>query len=91
MSNATLDLGTVEKDAVVSIWVHTDESDHLLCNLSKQCPQVALDLVFSEGETVAFYSKGNGTVHLNGNIMQDDDFDMGDMGEMSDEEELDEE
>lgn len=90
MSNATLDLSTIEKDAVVSIWVHTDDSDHLLCNVSKQFPQVPLDLVFSEGETVAFYSKGNGTVHLNGNIMQDDDFGMDDMGDMGDDEDLDE-
>lgn len=82
VSHAALDVNTVEsKDAVVQVWVHTDESDHLLCNLNKTTSQVPLDLAFTEGETVAFYSKGAGTVHLNGYILPEDEFGMNEMGE----------
>lgn len=75
-------MNTVEgKDAIVQVWVHTDDSDHLLCNLSKHIPQVPLELAFTEGETVAFYSKGAGTVHLNGYILPEDEFDYNEMGD----------
>lgn len=78
ISNATLDLSTIDSDnSVIQVWVHTDESDHLLCNLSKQASQVPLDLAFTVGEVVAFYSKGSGTVHLNGYILPEDDFNFG--------------
>lgn len=89
VSHATLDLATIdssEKDAVVQVWLTTDESNHLLCNVSKQTSHVPLDLAFSEGETIAFYSKGTGTVHLSGFLMpDDDDFGYG-MGEEEEDE-----
>lgn len=75
MSQAVLDLNTVspnDSDAVVQVWVNTDETDHLLANVGRQSSHVQLDLTFTEGETVAFYSKGCGTVHLTGYLIPDD-------------------
>lgn len=92
VSQATLDLNTLnpnDSDAIVQVWLHTDETDHLLANVSRQTSHVRLDLAFTQGETVAFYSKGNGTVHLSGYLLPDDDdfgeFSMG--GEEEEEEE----
>lgn len=82
VSQATLDLNTLsdDKDAVVQVWLHTDDTDHLLANFSRLQANVHLDLAFTEGETVAFYSKGSGTVHLTGYLVpDDDDFNYGDM------------
>lgn len=93
VSQATLDLSTLnsnDSDAIVQVWLHTDETDHLLANVSRQTSHVRLDLAFTEGETVAFYSKGNGTVHLSGYLIPDDD-DFGDFPEMGEEDELEEE
>lgn len=92
VSQAVLDLGSVnpnDSDAIVQIWLNTDDTDHLLANVSRQTSHVRLDLAFTEGETVSFYSKGHGTVHLSGYLIPDDD----DYGEMSfgDEDEEDEE
>lgn len=78
VSQATLDLKTVnpnDSDGIVQVWLNTDDADHLLANVSRQQPHVQLDLAFTEGETVAFYSKGTGTVHLSGYLFpEDDDF-----------------
>lgn len=75
VSQATLDLSTNnESDSVVQVWLNTDDTNHLLCNLNSQSSQVPLDLAFTEGESVAFYSKGNGTVHLSGYLMPDDEY-----------------
>lgn len=79
VSAATLDLNTLNDDnAVVQIWVNSDDTDHLIANVSRQFSCIRLDLAFTEGETVAFYSKGNGTVHLTGYLIPDDD-DFGDL------------
>lgn len=86
VSHATLDLGTVENDVAVQVWLTTDESTHLLANVSKSQSHVPLDLAFSEGETIAFYSKGTGTVHLSGYLIPDeDDYGGFGMGEEDDE------
>lgn len=97
VSQAVLDLGSVnpnDSDAIVQIWLNTDETDHLLANVSRQTSHVRLDLAFTEGETVSFYSKGHGTVHLSGYLLPDED-DFGDLplgdGEEEEEEEEDEE
>lgn len=89
VSQAALDFNTVnEKDGVVQVWLHTDDTEHLLANVSRQNPQVILDLAFSEGETVAFYSKGNGTVHLSGYLIPEaDDFDGFQIGDEEEDEE----
>lgn len=91
ISQATLDVkGNDVDDGVVQVWVQTDESNHLLCNLDKKTSQCALDLAISEGETVAFYTKGSGVVHLTGYLMPEEpDFEYGGMGdeEMGEEEE----
>lgn len=78
VSQATLDVGSIGEDdeAIIEVWLNTDGDDHLLCNLNKQTLQVPLDLAFTDGETVAFFSKGSGTVHLSGYLMPDDEFDF---------------
>lgn len=73
MSQATLDSSTLDEnnENIVQLWLHTDGTNHLLCNLNKQTSQVPLDLAFTEGESVAFFSKGAGTVHLSGYLLPD--------------------
>lgn len=51
-----------------------EKSEFLLCTLdSEKNYQVDLDLIFSEGEMVTFYVKGEGTIHLTGYLMDFDD------------------
>lgn len=97
VSQAVLDLGTVgsqETDAVVQVWLNSDETEHLIANVSRETPQVRLDLAFTEGESVSFYSKGHGTVHLSGYLIPDDDdfgnFPLGSEEEGEEDEEEDE-
>lgn len=90
VSQAVLDLATLnEPNAVIQVWANIDDTDHLIANVSKSLSHVILDLTFTEGESVAFYSKGTGTVHLSGYLLPDedgfDDFGMG--GEEEEEEE----
>lgn len=86
ISQAALDLNTLkDADAVIQVWANIDDTDHLIANVSKSTPHVPLDLTFTEGESVAFYSKGHGTVHLSGYIIPDEGFD--DFGGMGEEEE----
>lgn len=75
ISGATLDVNTGDlgEDDVVQVWVAADDANHLLCNLDKRSSHVGLDLSFSEGETIAFFSKGSGVVHLTGCLMPEDD------------------
>lgn len=93
VSQATLDLKTLnanDSDGVVQVWLFTDDADHLLANVSRQNSHVQLDLAFTEGETVAFYSKGSGTVHLSGYLLPDEEDDFPHMGDEEGEEEEDE-
>lgn len=87
VSQATLDVHTLNsEDDVVQVWVNIDDTDHLIANMSRPTSHVAMDLTFTEGESVAFYSKGAGTVHLSGYLMPDEDFGYG-MGEEEEEDE----
>jgi len=90
VSQATLDLKTVnpnDSEGIIQVWLHTDDADHLLANVNRQQPNVQLDLAFTEGETVSFYSKGNGTVHLSGYLFPEDDDDFDGFGGAEEEEE----
>lgn len=95
ISQATLDLQTsaqLGENDHVQVWVTTDDVHHLLCNLTKSQSQCHLDLAFAENETIAFFSKGTGTVHLTGFLMPEDEppFPEEDFGEEEEEEEEDE-
>lgn len=83
ISHATLDVASGDSgEEITQVWVQADDANHLLCNLDKQTSHVALDLAFSEGETIAFFSKGAGIVHLTGYLIPEDpDFDGFGMGE----------
>lgn len=70
---ATLDLKTAN-DEPVSLYAQVDGKDYLLANLNKkEHSNIHLDLIFSEGEKIKFYTAGNGNVHLTGYAMPDDD------------------
>lgn len=75
-------------DAQVQIFVTTgDDIKILLATLSKNHPQVAVDLAFSEGESVSFHTQnGSGAVHLAGYFLDDDEF--GEEMESEDDEEV---
>lgn len=79
VAQATLDINTIgDEKSVVQVWVTIDEAEHLIANLSGRTSHVTMDVTFTEGESVAFYSKGTGTVHLTGYLLPEDDFGMGD-------------
>lgn len=77
---------------MVQVWVNIDDENHLICNLTKNASHVPLDLAFSEGENVAFYSKGNGVVHLTGFLLPEEpDYGFDGLEEEENEDEIDEE
>jgi len=88
VSMAVLDLKSAN-DEPVSVYVKVENGEFILCNLNKQRPQANLDLIFSVGEKIKFYTVGAGSVHLTGYTMPEDD--LGDMmeDEFSDEESVD--
>lgn len=82
VSQATLDTNTIgDEKSMVQVWVTIDDVDHLIANVSGRSSHVTMDIIFTEGESVAFYSKGTGTVHLAGYLLPEDD-----MGNFDDEE-----
>ena len=87
---AVLDLKSADTETV-SVHVQVETGEFILCNLTKAQPQVNLDLIFSEGEKIKFYTAGGkGNVHLTGYTMPEDD--LGDIMEdedFSDEESVD--
>lgn len=89
ISHATLDLGScgADDENVVQVWVNSDEINHLICNLDRKTSHATLDLAFSEGETIAFFSKGPGQVHLTGYLIPEEpDYEgLGGYGEEEDE------
>jgi len=58
----------------------------------KKASHTLLDVAFSEGESIAFFTKGSGSVHLTGNLIPDDpDYPFGGLGdeeEMNEDEEI---
>lgn len=100
VSMAALDCSTVkgEKD-IQSVMLEEGESNSpfILCNLQKpKLLQSHLDLNFMSGDRITFFCRGNGTVHLTGYIMPDDDDDVSfpyadDDNEEEEEEEVEEE
>ena len=87
VSHATLDVNSYSggDDDVVQVWLTTDDTNHLLCNVTKKSSHVPLDLAFSEGENIAFFSKGHGIVHLTGFLLPEDP-EFGGFGDFGEEE-----
>ncbi|XP_052283357.1 46 kDa FK506-binding nuclear protein-like isoform X2 [Dreissena polymorpha] len=70
------DADSHKKSTLVSVMGATDKGEFLLCYLNHSSVfQQALDLNFNEGENVTFYINGQGTVHLTGYQMEDEDYD----------------
>lgn len=77
------------KKNFVSVWVEQDKQEFLLCTLKPDTTfQVPLDLIFVEGQEVAFFLNGEGTVHLTGYVLPDEeDYGMDAFGEEEDDSE----
>lgn len=86
LTHAALDLSDSTGD--VQVMLTTDNITYLLCTLNKGIPQVQLDQQFAAGDEISFATKGQGVVHLTGNVLPDE---FGDMGDEEDEEEDEEE
>uniref|UniRef100_A0A182MTY7 FK506-binding protein n=1 Tax=Anopheles culicifacies TaxID=139723 RepID=A0A182MTY7_9DIPT len=87
LTHAALDLTDSSGD--VQVMLTTENITYLLCTLNKAIPQVVLDQEFATGDEISFATKGQGVVHLTGNVLPDAMDDMDD--EEDDEEEMDEE
>merc|ERR1712020_6648 len=74
VSKACIEPST-SKDSVTSVYVEVDNADEfIICNLSEKVMNETLDLNFNSGDKICFKTTGNGSVHLTGyNIMEEDD------------------
>lgn len=84
LTHAALDLTASTGD--VQVMLTTDNITYLLCTLNKSIPQVRLDQQFAAGDNISFATKGQGVVHLTGNVLPDEFGDMDDDDEVDDEE-----
>eukprot|EP00088_Acartia_fossae_P002396 TRINITY_DN10971_c0_g1_i1.p1 TRINITY_DN10971_c0_g1~~TRINITY_DN10971_c0_g1_i1.p1 ORF type:complete len:453 (-),score=174.19 TRINITY_DN10971_c0_g1_i1:230-1588(-) len=75
---------------VTTLYVECDGEDFILANLSDKNLNETLDIGFTVGEKIAFKVEGPGTVHLTGNIAEDEP-DFMDSSMMEDESEEEEE
>lgn len=82
---AALEIGPqIDEKSLVQVMLTYDNSDYLLCTLSRNSFNQPLDLSFGRGEIVVFSLNGTGTVHLTGyNVPEQeefaDDYDDGDV------------
>lgn len=88
LTHAALDLADSNGD--VQVMLTTENITYLLCTLNKTIPQAVLDQEFAIGDKISFATKGQGVVHLTGNVLPDGMDELGDEEE-DDEEEMDEE
>merc|ERR1712218_368206 len=74
ISKACIEPST-SKDSITSVYVEVDDADEfIICNLSEKVMNETLDLNFNNGDKICFKTTGNGSVHLTGyNIMEEDD------------------
>ena len=57
-------------ESPVTVMVEVNKAQFALCTLQAgRIPQQPLDLNFTEGEEVTFFTEGNGDVHLTGKIL----------------------
>lgn len=85
---AALDLSKAG-DEPVAVKVQVEGGDFIICHLAKERPQSNLDLIFSEGEKIKFYTVGKGCVHLTGYSLPDETLGEEFDEELSDDESLD--
>jgi len=54
----------------VTVMVEVEKAQFALCTLQPgKIPQQSLDIAFTEGEEVTFYTEGNNEVHLTGEMI----------------------
>jgi len=62
-----------------SVFIEVDDEEFIICNLTDEILNENLDLNFNFGDKIVFRTSGNGTVHLTGyNIVEDDGPGFGD-------------
>jgi len=62
-----------------SVFIEVDDEEFIICNLTDKILNENLDLNFNFGDKIVFRTSGNGTVHLTGyNIVEDDGPGFGD-------------
>jgi hypothetical protein len=87
---AALDPKSQKNNKWASVYVENQGTEYLLCNLNgEKNLQERIDLMFAESEEVTFFVKGEGTVHLTGYEMPEDNFGF-DGEEFDEESEVDE-
>ncbi|XP_033633662.1 46 kDa FK506-binding nuclear protein-like isoform X3 [Asterias rubens] len=76
----TRDVASPERDKVkmTQLMVQHDKAEFLVCTLSyaSNIFQQYLDLNFTEGEEVTFFSEGRATIHLTGYLVRDEPMSM---------------
>lgn len=75
VSNAVLDLNTLNGNGVASVWVSIGANYTLLANLSQHTSQVQIDVAFAKDEPAEFYLRASfaATVYLSGYYIIDDE------------------
>lgn len=75
VSNATLDLSSMNNNGVVSVWVFTEGKHTLLANLSQNVSQTQIDVAFGKDQKMEFYLRAQiqATVYLSGYYIMDED------------------
>merc|ERR1712241_917277 len=64
---------------ITSVFIEVDDEEFIICNLTDKILNENLDLNFNFGDKIVFRTSGNGTVHLTGyNIVEDDGPGFGD-------------
>jgi len=72
ITKACIEPSTATKDSVTSVMVECDNNEEfIIANLNNRVLNENLDLAFNEGEKICFKVDGTGSVHLTGNLLED--------------------
>lgn len=74
ISAAILDIVSLpaKSKKVIQVYLSQAGNEFVIANLCHQTTQFALDIGFSKGEKVTFFTKGEGNVHLHGYFVPED-------------------
>lgn len=79
ISQGALDLKTLSEEdnfGHTQLWARSSHHNVLLATLSRQIPQVSLDLAIDANEKVKYFVDGKGTIHLSGYFIPEEDEDI---------------
>ncbi|XP_029665320.1 46 kDa FK506-binding nuclear protein [Formica exsecta] len=81
---ACLDLSLAREP--VQVMVKCNNKSFLLCTLNKDKFQTSLDLIFEKGENITFFCNGQGSVHMTGYLLPNENIDSDSEEEIEEEE-----